>query len=187
MIRSVLAALVVATALPAMAQTPDPEPPVPEPPKPPVADRFFFGGGIGLSFGTVDYLELAPMVGVRVVPKLDLGLQPFYRWRNDGRYEPDLETTDYGASLFLRYRVIANFFLQAGYEYTSYEYATTSAGGSVRDDYSAVLAGAGYYAPMGRNVGLYAAALYDLAYDDNDPFRPYDSPWRFQVGVSVGF
>ena len=192
MTRSVLAAFVLATALPVVAQSPEPAPPeapppAPEAPKAPAADRFFYGGGIGLSFGTVDYIELAPMVGMRVVPKLDLGLQPFYRWRNDGRYEPDLETSDYGASLFLRYRVIQNFFLQGGYEYTNYEYVTNSFGGTARDDYSAILAGAGYYAPVGRNVGFYAAALYDFAYDDNDPFRPYDSPWRFQLGVSVGF
>jgi tetratricopeptide (TPR) repeat protein len=32
-----------------------------------------------------------------------------------------------------------------------------------------------------------AWALYNFGYDDNDPFRPYDSPWVFNVGVGVGF
>src|SRR5262249_8408475 len=122
-----LASLILVLALPAAAQTPQPTPPEPQPPAPspapappekPKVKRFFFGGGVGLSFGDVDSLELSRMVGMQVVPGFDVGLQPFYRWVKDTRYSPDIETSDYGASIFARFLVIRSFYLEADYQYT---------------------------------------------------------------------
>ena len=202
----IAAALLLAVALPAAAQSPEPPPPEPQPqapPQPPApqpaptpaetapppkhhVNRFFFGGGVGLSFGDVNYFEISPMIGVRVLPRFDVGVQPFYRWVKDTRYSPDLETYDYGASLFARVRVISSFYVEADYQYTNYEYPT-SATQTTRSTYDAFLAGAGFYQPVGKNVGFNVGVLYDFSYDSNDPFRPYDSPWRVQAGVSVGF
>jgi hypothetical protein len=191
----VLALTLSAFTRAALAQTPEPtEPTTPpatpappaEKPKTPMQDRWFFGGGVGAAFGSVDYLEIAPLVGFRVVPRVDLGLQPFYRWTNDSRYSPSLETSDYGARLFARFRVVYNFFLEADYQFTSYEYPN-GFGGSTRASNNAFLAGAGYSMPVGRNVGLYFSALYDFTYNNDDPYYPYDSPVQFQFGVAVGF
>ena len=197
--RLVFALAIAAFALPAFAQSPEPTtppaqpttpPPQPTTPPPqqekaparPMRDRWFFGGGIGASFGTVDYVEVAPLVGMRVVPRLDLGLQPFFRWTS----QPGLETSDYGARLFARVRVVSSFFLEADYQYTNYEYPN-SLGGTTRDANNAFLAGAGYVVPLGRNVGMFFSALYDFSYNSNNSYYPYDSPVQFQVGVSVGF
>jgi len=149
-------------------------------------DRFFFGGGVGAAFGEVDYFEIAPLVGMQVVPRLDLGLQPFYRWTNDGRYSPSIESTDYGARLFARVRIIAGFFAEADYQYTSYEYVNVPYG-TTRDTNNGFLAGAGYTVPLGGHVGMYFSALYDFSYDDSNAYNPYDSPVQFQIGVAVGF
>jgi len=189
--KAALASLVLALTLPAFAQTPDPTAPAPPPPEPAtpkssIGSRFFFGGGVGASFGTIDYVEIAPLVGFRVVPRFDLGLQPFYRWTDDGRYSPSISTTDYGANIFARVRIVQGFFGEADYQHTNYEYPN-SAGGTTRDTYNAFLAGGGYTVPLGKNAGLYFSALYDFTYDGNDPNRPYDSPVRFQIGASVGF
>jgi hypothetical protein len=188
-----LAAVFLALAVPAFAQAPEPSEPPPEAPppktaKPPstVFKRFFFGGGIGASFGTVDYLEIAPLVGFRATSRLDLGMQPFYRWSNDDQYSTNVEYTDYGTRLFARFRVISSFFLEADYQFTSYEYLN-SFGGTTRASDNSFLAGAGYTIPFGSHAGMYFSALYNFTYDDNDPYRAYDSPVQFQVGVSVGF
>ena len=184
-----LAAAVLALALPAFAQAPEPAEPAPEAeakPKSTISKRFFFGGGIGAAFGTVDYLEIAPLVGFRAAPRLDLGVQPFYRWTNDDRYSTNVEYTDYGARLFARVRIVSSFFAEADYEFTSYEYAT-GFGGTTRATYNSFLAGGGYTIPLGRNAGMYFSALYDFSYDGNDPYSAYDSPVQFQVGFSVGF
>ena len=185
----VAAGFAVALACPALAQTPGqaPEPKEEaESSAPPMKDRFFFGGGVGAAFGTVDYFEIAPLIGMRVAPRVDLGLQPFYRWTNDGRYSPSVESTDYGARLFTRVRIVSSFFAEADYQYTNYEYVN-SFGGTTRTANNAFLAGVGYTVPVGGSAGLFFSALYDFTYDSNDPYAPYDSPVQFQIGVSVGF
>ncbi len=179
-----LAAAVLALALPAFAQAPEPEVP-PAKPRSSMKNKFFVGGGVGLAFGTVDYLEIAPLLGFRVAPRVDLGLQPFYRWINDGRYSPSLETTDYGARLFARVRIVARFFAEADYQFTSYEYANGT-GGSTRSTNNAFLAGVGYTMPFSNNAGMYFSVLYDFTYK-GDQANFYNSPIQFQIGASVGF
>jgi hypothetical protein len=179
-----IALLAFTLASPVFAQTPDPPAPETRPASPP-RQRWFFGGGVGASFGDVNYVELAPLVGVNVAPRVGLALQPFYRWTDDKRYSPSVSTTDYGATLFTRVRIVAGFFAEADYQFTSYEYPV--AGGTTRSTYNAFLAGGGYSIPVASQVGFYVSALYDFTYDGNDPNRPYDSPVRVQVGVAVGF
>jgi hypothetical protein len=184
-----VAVALLALTLPAIAQSPEPQAPAPEPAAktaPSVRSRFFFGGGVGLAFGAVDYLEIAPLVGFKAAPRLDLGVQPFYRWTNDGRYGTSVEYTDYGARLFARVRIVSNFFAEADYQFTSYEYLDIN-GGTARASYNAFLAGGGYTVPLGGHAGLYFSALYDFSYDANDPYSAYDSPVQFQVGASVWF
>jgi hypothetical protein len=181
-----LSAVLFAAALPVLAQVPEPATaPDEDAPKPSFRQRVFFGGSVGAGFGTVDYVAVAPMVGFHVVPRLDLGVQPFYRWTSDGRYSPSVSTTDYGAGVFARVHIFKGLFGEADYEYSNYEYV--NGGLSTRDTHNAFLAGAGYSFPVGQNVGLYASALYDFTYDANQPYSPYDSPVRYQVGVAVGF
>jgi len=184
-----VALAVLALTLPAVAQTPEPEDPAAEPKaesRSSVSSRFFYGGGVGLAFGAVDYVEIAPLVGFKAAPRLDLGVQPFYRWTNDGRYGTSVEYTDYGARFFARVRIVSNFFAEADYQYTSYEYLDGT-GGTARASYNAFLAGGGYTVPLGGHAGLYFSALYDFSYDGNDNYSAYDSPVQFQVGVSVWF
>ena len=184
-----LATLFVAATFPVAAHTT--EPPTGAPPaavaeKTPFIKRMFFGGGVGAAFGTVDYISISPLVGFHVVPRLDLGIQPFYSWTKDGRYSPSVSTTDYGAGIFARVPIYRGLFGEADYQYASYEYQTGN-GGTTRDAQNAVLAGAGYTFGAGQNVGVYFLALYDFTYNANDLYRAYDSPVRLQIGVSVGF
>jgi hypothetical protein len=186
-----LVTLVLALALPALAQTPEPEPPAPAPPPPakpgsPSRAKFFFGGSVGAAFGTVDYIELAPLVGVRIAPRFELGVQPFYRWIDDGRYSPKVITHDYGARVFGRARIVSSLFAEADYQYTNYEYPLAG-GGTTRSTHNAFLAGAGYTVRVAQNAGVFFSALYDFTYNANDPYRPYDSPLQFQVGAAIGF
>lgn len=152
----------------------------------PEQPKIFWGGGIGLSFGDVQYFELWPMVGINVTPKLGTGVQLMYRYRKDTRYEQDLSTNDYGATLFGRYKVAGPLFLHAEYEYLNYEYYTNvSTGAKDRDDFGSFLAGGGVSQQAGRNVSLYALALYNFSYDEPD--SPYADPWVIRFGVGVGF
>ena len=150
--------------------------------QPGLRNRLYFGGGLGLAFGDVDYIELAPLVGYRVTPDFNLGAGVFYRYRKDSRYEDDVTTNDYGGSLFGQYQVVQNLFLHGEAEYVDYEYAL---GGSdtERETDTNLLAGAGYGWPHGGS-SFYVMVLYNFNYDETSYANPYDSPWVFRVGVT---
>jgi len=184
-------AIVIATA--SYAQTPEPVPPTtPSPPpveeKSSIKDKLFVGGGVGLSFGTVDYVSIAPLVGYRVAPRFDLAIQPFYSYTKDNRYSPEFSASNYGADLIGRVRIVQSFFAEARVEWISYEYLDTL-NQSRRQSDTYPMAGLGYTVGAGR-VGISFSALYNFGYDNNSlygAYGPYDSPVIYQVGVSVGF
>lgn len=198
-------ALIVFLALPAVAQTPGQPPdqpgqPAPTPPQPQPApqaappppqrpawkDKLFVGGAIGASFGTVDYIEIAPIVGYRVIPKLVLGGGVSYTYRNDDRYTPSFTANDYGASVFTQFYPYGPLFLQAEYNYQNYEYLDFD-GTKSRSDYNSFLAGVGFNRSFKGGAGIYASILYNFSYDANDPFNPYSSPWVYRIGAGFAF
>jgi hypothetical protein len=153
-----------------------------------LSEKVFYGGYVGASFGEIEYLEIAPLVGYRVTPDFGMGLGLLFRYRKDTRSHEDMTSTDYGGNLFARYRVTSGLFLQGEYDLTSYEYLpAASAGDAVRTTYSSFLAGVGFDTAMGRGAGLYVLALYDFGFDKSDPYRPYDAAVQLRIGVSVGF
>jgi len=165
---------------------PTPPPPTPPPPPPPPAapSKWFYGGGVGLSLGTVDYISISPMIGYHLAPRFDVALQPFYSYTNYD-YDPDFTANNYGADVIARFKAFRRLFLEGRYEWISYEYLT-ALGNEDRKSDSYPFAGAGYFIGAGK-VGFAFSALYNFGYDEDDPFRPYDSPWLFQASVGVGF
>jgi hypothetical protein len=152
------------------------------------AGNVFFGGYVGVSYGDIEYIEVAPLVGYRFTPNFGAGLGLLYRYRRDTRGANDLTATDYGGNLFARYYLFSGLFAQAEYDYTSYEYPTDShAGTTGRGTYDSFLVGAGYNAGFGGGAGVYLLALYDFNYSSSDPYRLYNSPLQLRIGVSVGF
>jgi hypothetical protein len=143
----------------------------------------FYGGTIGLGFGDVNYFELAPLVGKHLTPQFSFGGSLIYRYRSDDRYQQDLTTNDYGASVFGRFKVTPQVFAQAEYEYLQYEYYKPNLTKDT-DSANSVFLGGGVSAPAGANASLYATAMYNVNYDDDSP---YDSPWVIRFGVGVGF
>lgn len=152
----------------------------------PVRDRIFFGGNLGFSFGDITFIEVAPLVGYRITDKLSGGLQVQYRHRNDKRFTPDLDATDYGANLFARYNLPAPFFLQAEYEYLNFEFFDSQLD-TERDSFSSVFIGGGMAQPLGKRAFVIVTALYNLSYDNNEEPRPYDNPLVLRVGINAGF
>ena len=179
--RLAFAAAAFAATLPALAQSSE----LPPAPGHSTKHRWFVGGSFGATFGTVDSVSISPLVGLHVVPRFDVGVQLFYRWVHDGRYSPSITTNDYGTTLFARVRVVANFFVEADAQFSSYEYPTGT--GTARDSYNSFLAGVGYAVPLGHNASFYVSALYDFGYNANAAYVPYDNPLRISIGAAVGF
>jgi hypothetical protein len=149
------------------------------------ADRWWFGGGLALAFGDVDYVSLQPILGYKVTPKFGVGGRLIFTYRDDGRFDPSVTSTDYGAGLFARYFVTGPVFVQGEYEHISYEYPQAN-GSTTRDGYDSWLGGVGFAKPISRNASFFVLGLYNFSYDDDEP-SPYNDAFVLRVGVGVGF
>jgi hypothetical protein len=47
---------------------------------PPFKERLFFGGSFGLQFGTITDIEISPIIGLWILPRLAVAVGPNYRF-----------------------------------------------------------------------------------------------------------
>jgi hypothetical protein len=96
--KPVLAILILTTSLSAVsAQSVREE-------APPLKERLFFGGNIGLQFGTITDIQVAPVVGLWVLPRLAVALGPdyhFFKYQN-------LQTNIYGGKGYMEFVIFQN-------------------------------------------------------------------------------
>lgn len=146
--------------------------------------NIFYGGSVGASFGDVDYIDIAPMVGMHLTPQLSTGVSLLYRHVSDSRGETKRSTNDYGSTLFARYHFLPSIFFEADYEYLDHEFYL---GDSSKDrkQFNSLLAGGGITSSLGGNVSSYLSVLYNFDWDQED--SPYADPWTVRFGVGVGF
>ena len=71
---------------------------------PPFRERLFFGGSLGLQFGTVTDIQVSPVIGLWVLPRLAVAVGPDYRFY---KYR-DLRTDIYGGKGYIQFVVIQN-------------------------------------------------------------------------------
>jgi len=66
---------------------------------PPLRERMFFGGSFWLSFGTITDIQVNPIVGLWVLPRVAVAAGPNYRYYKD-QYD---ETNMYGVKGYVQY------------------------------------------------------------------------------------
>lgn len=72
--------------------------------KVPFSERLVFGGDFGLSFGSITFIKIAPIVGYRVTNRLTAGIGPIYIYEKYRLY--DLQTSTYGGKAVLSFAII---------------------------------------------------------------------------------
>jgi hypothetical protein len=150
--------------------------------KEPVQNRFVFGGGLGLQFGTITLIDISPMVGYKITENFIAGLGFTYQYYRDTRWVPVYETNIYGGSVFARYYVFRDFFAHAEYQLLNYEVYHWPSGDKERVTVPAYLIGGGYRQWLGPNVSVNILILFNL----NETIdSPYTNP-IFRVGIGVG-
>lgn len=140
--------------------------------------RLYYGGNLGLQFGTQTVIDLNPIVGYRINPKLSAGIgvkYQYYRYR-DRTYT--YETNTYGGSVFARYNVYDGLFAYTEYELLNLEAYDT---GRRMDVYSWFVGG-GYSQPIGARASMNIMILYNLS---ETRYTPYTNP-IFRVGFGIG-
>jgi hypothetical protein len=156
-------------------------------------DRLFFGGNFSLMFGYITNIEISPLVGYYITPRLAAGTGIRFEYYKDKGYYYPFQTTIYGGSVFSRYIIIKNLgeginmglntgiFSQVEYEILSLEkeYFEPPYSEDGRFLVHSVLVGGGIIQPIGRRSAFLVTVLYNL----NESVRsPYSNPI-----IRVGF
>lgn len=157
-------------------------------------DRLFFGGNFGMQFGTITSIEVSPLLGYYITPKLSAGAGIRFEYFKDKGYYAPYETTIYGGDIFTRYVIISNLgeglniglntgiFAQVEYEALSLEkaYFEPPYTGDGRFIVHSILVGGGIIQP----IGARSAFLFSVLYNLNETARsPYSNP-IFRVGFT---
>jgi hypothetical protein len=146
--------------------------------------RLYFGGNVAFNVGSYTRIGIYPMVGFKILPKLSVGAKIGYEYIKDKRWAEDYETSNYGWSLFSRWRIFRSLYLHAEYQSTNYDLYDSN-GNSDREWVNFLLLGGGYSQPLGGNVRLNAQVLFDVLHADNSPYNPWEPV--FSIGITAGF
>jgi len=146
--------------------------------------NWYYGGTVGFNFWSdYFYLSIEPMVGYKISPKFSVGGKIGYSYINYS--DVDLDTHNYGASIFSRYRLIPQIYLHGEFVYWSYETISGLNFETERSWVPFLLLGGGYVQNIGPNTSLYVEVLVDVLQDENSPYEGWDPFVSF--GVGVGF
>lgn len=148
--------------------------------KPELTDRFLVGGGLGLQFGTITFVELSPKIGYRITDHFAAGVGGTYKFFRDRRFDRDYSTSMYGGRLFLQHDIYESFFGYGEFEILSYEGYDMS--GNISQITSEnILFGAGYKQWFSRKAYAYLLLLYNI----NETIEtPYSNP-VFRTGFMI--
>jgi len=155
----------------------------PQTPKKNEPSKVYWGGELGLSFGSYFRISAVPLVGYKVTPQFHVGGKLGFAYVEDKRYETKITSFNYGGSVFTRYLIVKGLYAHAEFAYWSYKYQTENLEGD-RTWVPFLLVGGGYVQPISPSASLFIELLWDVLNDKNSP---YDSsePW-VKVGVGVG-
>lgn len=153
----------------------------------PFSDRIWFGGGVGLSFGTVTAIQVDPLVGYKVdqAGKFSAGLGASYWYYQDNRFAPPINYSGYGYRTFTRYRVLEPLYLHAEFLHLNVERYSVADDAIKRIWVPHVLVGAGYVQSLGGRSSIYFQVLFDVLQDPNSVYRSQGP--IISGGIGVGF
>lgn len=153
----------------------------------PFSERIWFGGGVGLSFGTVTAIQVDPLVGYKVdqAGKFSVGLGASYWYYQDNRFAPPINYSGYGYRTFTRYRVLEPLYLHAEFLHLNVERYSLADDAIRRIWVPHLLVGAGYVQSMGGRSSIYFQILFDVLQDPNSVYRSQGP--IISGGIGVGF
>lgn len=159
-------------------------------------DKVFVGGGFGAGFGDYTFVNVSPIIGYRVSPRLSVAMRLMYQYTTFDYFDvveqevKKYNGNDFGIGGFARFMLYGPVYLQAEYEHLNYDALYTN-GDTSRDTFDSFMAGGGIAQPVGGKAFLFLTAMYNFSYENfntaNVYRSPYNSPWVIRVGVTAGF
>ena len=147
--------------------------------------RFYYGGYMDLTFGSYTALGLEPLIAYKITPKLSLGTILTYEYVSDNRNQGySYKSSNYGASIFSRYRVIPQFYFHA--EFSGMKYDNYHSNGSNSHYWVPFLfLGGGFSQQISENSWLNTQILFDVIQNENSPYSRGE-PF-YSIGFGIGF
>lgn len=168
-------------------------------------NRMVFGGNLGLTFGSVTNIYIAPSVGYRITDNFAAGIslgynyfrqkEGFYTYNIDPAkgegYRP-LSQSIYTGSVWGRYIIIPNIMVQAEFEMNNLGYYDAEDGfhpdkdgwmmpGKKRVTVPSLLLGGGFRQPIGEYASMYIMAMYDVLQDIPSNTRVDNTGARYSI------
>lgn len=156
-------------------------------------ERIFTGGNVGFSIANnYLFLDLAPIVGYRITTKLGAGVGARYSLLRD--MSRDQNWSNYGGSIFARYKIIPQIFLHTELELLqSYNYNTFSPNYMQRAPAYMWFGGVGYSTANSGGLNFSLLLLYDFINHINSPYQnsyllgSAGPPVIVRGGFTIGF
>ncbi len=142
-------------------------------------DRLYYGGNLGLQFGYFTLIDVSPIMGVMITPKLSGGVGGTFQYYEYNSFQGS-QGTSYGGRVFARYNILPNIFTHVEYESINWEALDTFDNVFRRTWTNALFVGGGYFAPFGTRGGANFTFLYNLLHDNRNSY--YSEPYVIRVG-----
>ena len=152
--------------------------------------KLFFGGNLGLSFGSYTVIDVAPQIGYHFTEHFAAGFGVnyiYYHYKDD--YLQQSESQSYaGFNIFGRVYPIQQFFIQAqpelNYVWGKYSYYGDNAPNYKFSQFvPSLLLGGGAALPAGRGA-IVISVLYDVL---QNQYSPYYRTAVYGLGYNMGF
>jgi hypothetical protein len=135
---------------------------------PPLKERLFYGGSLGLMFGTETSIDISPILGIWLLPRLNVAVGPKYEYYKYYNFR----SQSYGGKVYSQFVFLKDldnlipmgvhlgFFLHAEDEFFKLDY--TDGTQWINPFINTVLLGAGINQPLGRRAAMNFMVLWPL-------------------------
>jgi hypothetical protein len=157
------------------------------------SDRLLFGSDLELNFGSITYIKLSPLAGIKVTKRLTTGLGPIYIYEKYKYREYHFETSTYGGEVFASFTVfrgtekvspidIGDVMLHLENEVVNVEKYDDNK----RLWIDNLLLGAGIYYPVSEKFGVTLYVLWDITQNKYSPYFSNNPTLKFRFIYNLG-
>lgn len=145
-------------------------------------NRWTFGGGIGVGFGSNSafYLQASPRVGYKITDDLEGGVVGSISWQTSDYYK----STMFGVGPFVNYYIARSFYVGANLQQYFINYKDKFYDYKVNEQETALYLGGGYMQRIGANSFMQLGLMYNVLWKENSSV--FSSGLVPNIGFVVG-
>ena len=145
-------------------------------------NRWTFGGGIGVGFGSNSafYLQASPRVGYKITDDLEGGVVGSVSWQTSDYYK----STMFGVGPFVNYYIARSFYVGANLQQYFINYKDKFYDYKVNEQETALYLGGGYMQRIGGNSFMQLGLMYNVLWKENSSV--FSSGLVPNIGFVVG-